>query len=846
MAERDRVFEERLDKEYDLLGRTRRVIYLSAVLYLSFLILDAIYAPSSFRLFLFIRLAVLAIHAVLLALLPRVKTNRGAENIAITLTFSDVAGIALMIQILGGFAAAYVQGLYLIIVGIVVVVPLRFRTTIYLYLMIWASYAIPGFFRLGGVFGNKEAFTNLFFLSAIVLLGIFGSFIMESIRKRELASRLRLEDTTAQLQETNEKLKTLDELKTQFFANVNHELRTPLTLILAPLGPMLEAQMGPVTDTQKETIETIRRNGFRLLKLINNLLDLNKLEAGKMRLRPKTLEFNEFVENILSTVKALADRKKISLFFQHPPIKMEMTIDPDQFEKVILNLLSNALKFTPEKGRITLYVEERERIVVLTVEDTGTGIPENMLEAVFDRFRQVDGSSSRTYEGTGIGLSLAREIVALHAGTIRAESELGKGSRFIVELLKGTGHFAEDILDRRQSDVPVVYKKRSSDQEGVLIQDIVSNARELQISDLEKTDFETGPMRKERRHDYQLLVIDDNPEVLKLMKLLLGGEFDLDYATSGQEGLKILQDHAPDLVLSDVMMPGMDGHELCRRIKAEETLKHTPVILVTARSASEMMAEGIESGADDYVVKPFNAVELKARVRSHLRMRQVEAELSLANRNLKMRTSDLVERQRTLFISMVKSLVSALEAKDFYTRHHSARVTEFTLQIARHMGLGERELDDLELAGLLHDVGKIGVPETILNKPGPLTSEEYKAIKEHPAYGEGILKPVVELAQISKIVRYHHEKYDGSGYPDGLKGLEIPLGARIMTVADSYDAITSKRPYRGEESHHYAVKEIIRCSGTQFDPEVIQHFIEVAKDIARQAAASAPPAAPAR
>jgi len=210
-------------------------------------------------------------------------------------------------------------------------------------------------------------------------------------------------------------------------------------------------------------------------------------------------------------------------------------------------------------------------------------------------------------------------------------------------------------------------------------------------------------------------------------------------------------------------------------------------------------------------------------------MRQVEAELALANRNLKMRTSDLVERQRMLFISMVKSLVSALEAKDFYTRHHSARVTEFSLKIARHMGFGERELDDLELAGLLHDVGKIGIPENILNKPGPLTGEEYKAIKDHPVFGESILKPVVELTQIAKIVRCHHERYDGKGYPDGLKGLEIPLGARIMTVADSYDAITSKRPYRGEESHHFAVKEIIRCSGSQFDPEVIQHFIEVAK-----------------
>jgi len=830
MADRDQSFFDRMGSEYDLHGRTLRVIIFSAVLYSSFLLLDWIYAPAKFKTFLIIRLVVLAVHAFLFAYLRKIKTSQGVENVAIILTIADVAGIALMIQILGGFETAYVQGLYLIIMGIVVIVPLRFKTTITLYVMIWASYAAPGLFR--HPMDTRGAFTNLFFLTSVVILGVLGSSIMESIRKRELAGRIKLEDMTTQLQESNEKLKTIDNVKMQFFANVNHELRTPLTLMLAPLPPMIQERMGPVTDLQRETLDSVRQNGYRLLKLINNLLDLNKLEAGRMRLRPKTLDFDEYVESILGSVKVLADQRGISLFFQHPLTSVELTIDPDQFEKVVLNLLSNALKFTPAKGRVTLYIEEKPESVVLTVEDTGAGVPPNMLDAVFDRFRQGEGQGGRTLPGTGIGLALAKEIVSLHGGMIRVESELGQGSRFIVELLKGTSHFSEEVTDRRQSDQPVAYHKRETDsqREGIQVQDIVSNARDLQLADLEKVEFNAAEASRERKHSYQVLVIDDSPEVLKLMHLLLKDEFDLDFALTGEDGLRLIRDHAPDLVLSDVMLPGMDGHELCRRIKAEEGIKHIPVLLVTARSASEMLAAGMESGADDYIIKPFNAVELRARIRSHLRMRQVEAELALANRNLKMRTDDLVERQRTLFISMVKSLVSALEAKDFYTRHHSARVTEFSLKIARHMGFGERELADLELAALLHDVGKIGVPENILNKPGSLTASEYKAIKDHPVFGESILKPVVELNQIAKVVRCHHEKYDGSGYPDGLKGLEIPLGARIMAVADTYDAITSKRPYRGEESHHYAVKEIIRCSGTQFDPEVIQHFMEVAKD----------------
>jgi putative two-component system response regulator len=206
----------------------------------------------------------------------------------------------------------------------------------------------------------------------------------------------------------------------------------------------------------------------------------------------------------------------------------------------------------------------------------------------------------------------------------------------------------------------------------------------------------------------------------------------------------------------------------------------------------------------------------------------VESELALVNRNLKARTSDLVDQQRSLFLSTVKSLVSAIDAKDEYTRHHSTRVTEFTLKIAAKMGFSEKELGDLELASLLHDVGKIAVPESVLNKPGKLTDAEFMLIKEHPARGEAILRPVIELKEMARVVRAHHERYDGSGYPDKLKGREIPLGARIMAIADTYDSITSERPYRKAASHRYAVKEIISCSGTQFDPEVVEHFLEIA------------------
>ncbi len=828
MSSKDFDFEERLYRENNLRGRVRLIIISSAVLYLLFVILDSVYASPYFSKFLIIRLAILIGHAALYAWLSRAKTNRSCANIAIALALLDVGGIAIMIW----SQNSYVQGLYIIVIGLVVTVPLTFRDTIFLYAMIWLSYALPSFSNLTRVHWLNVIY-NLFFLTSLILIGALGSFVMDRLRRRELASRAQLEEMTVKLQESNAKLKTLDELKTQFFANVNHELRTPLTLMLAPLKAILDGKMGKVSPVLKDTLETMQRNGYKLLKLINNLLDLTKLEEGKMRLKIRTVNFTDFTSSLLASVKPLADQKEIKLFFQHPPQPIDLTIDTDQFEKVILNLLSNALKFTPKGGRITIYIEDKEKTVVMAVEDTGIGIPANMLETIFDRFSQVDGSTSRSHEGTGIGLSLAREIVTLHQGTIRAESELGKGSRFIVEVLKGEDHYPADVLDRRLDEQPVGLKRRVTDTQEPRVQDIVTDFQRLQLVDLERVDIE-APGGGTKTHDALILVIDDNPEVLKLMKMLLSDEFDLEMTTSAEKGLSLLKEKGPDLILCDVMMPGMDGHAFSRAVKADEATKHIPIVLVTARTGAEMLAQGIQAGADDYISKPFDSVELKARIRSLLRFREVESQLALANRNLKMRTSDLVDQQRSLFLSTVKSLVSAIDAKDEYTRHHSTRVTEFTLKIAAKMDFSEKELSDLELAALLHDVGKIAVPESILNKPGKLTDQEFAQIKEHPARGESILRPVIELKNIAHVVRAHHEHYDGTGYPDGLKGREIPLGARIMSVADTYDSITSERPYRKAASHRYAVKEIIRCSGSQFDPEVVEHFLEVSGSLVQE------------
>ncbi|MFC2158094.1 HD domain-containing phosphohydrolase [Acidobacteriota bacterium] len=825
-----KAFLDRYFSEYNLKGRVRLSIILSMIFYPGFLILDAIYTPGHFTEFLIIRLVVILLNLVLLFLHRYAATVQSLLNLGMSLLVIDAFGIAIMTQIMGGFMSSYYQGLTIVIMCMMVLLPLTLREASIVSLLVWLSYTLPSLILIQkDVLNWRIMVNNLFFLTSIIVIGTFASHIMDNIRRRALRSMISLEDTSEKLRESNEKLKSLDELKTQFFANVNHELRTPLTLILAPLGPMVEERMGRISVKQKETLSTMRTNGLKLLKLINNLLDLTKMEEGQMRLKVKKVDYVEYINSLLASVKPLTDQKGITLYFQHPPHAMDIMIDPDHFEKVALNLLSNAIKFTPDGGRITVYLEDKQKTITLIVEDTGIGIPKNEIANIFDRFSQVDGSLSRRHEGTGIGLALVNEIIKLHNGKIKVESEMEKGSRFHVELKKGDNHFSRDALDRRVKDEPVSLKKRATDLAQPKVQDIVTDFRKLQLMDIEQVEFSGGSVEKKEGNEYRLLVIDDNQEVLKLMQLLLSDDYDLDLTNSAKDGLEIMKLKMSDLVLCDVMMPEMDGHQFCRTVKADETLKHTPVILVTARSGAEMLAEGIESGADDYIQKPFDSTELKSRVRSLLRMRKAETELMLANRNLRMRTTDLVDRQRSLFLAMIKSLVSALEAKDEYTRAHSTRVTEHTLKIAKKMGLNERELQDLEMAAILHDVGKIAIPEKILNKKSSLNDEEFAIIKQHSVVGETILKPVMELNHIAKVIRHHHERYDGNGYPDGLKSLEIPIGSRIMMVADTYDAITSQRPYRKAEAHNYAVKEIVRCSGSQFDPEIVDHFIEVSQ-----------------
>ena len=322
------------------------------------------------------------------------------------------------------------------------------------------------------------------------------------------------------------------------------------------------------------------------------------------------------------------------------------------------------------------------------------------------------------------------------------------------------------------------------------------------------------------------LIVDDEPRLRQVMVHLMRGDgFQCVEAGNGIEALEQLQKYPAILVLSDLRMPKMDGFALLREIRSLHP--DVAVVMITAVADVEIAVNCLAIGASDYVIKPYQLEDVRARVAQALDKRRMMLELRAYRESLEERVQAQARRLEELFLASVQSLAEALELKDPYTRGHSVRVSHYSSVIAQAMGHGGEMLRQIELGGHVHDIGKIGVRETILNKPDRLTAEEYQHIMTHPVLGWRILAPLLgDTPHALNIVRSHHERYDGRGIPDGLLGSEIPVEARIAAAADSLDAMTSDRPYRPSEmTLEMAIDEIKRCSSTQFDPEVVEALV---------------------
>ncbi|HUY37033.1 MAG TPA: ATP-binding protein [Pirellulales bacterium] len=425
-------------------------------------------------------------------------------------------------------------------------------------------------------------------------------------RTRQLSKKKR------QLQASLNQLQEYDQLKTRFFSNVSHELRTPLTMILAPIEEIISKRRGDLGGEMSYMLDAALVNGRRLLDLINRLLEFSKLEAGKSRLNLSGVDLGQLIGELVSVAAPLARQRQVELTFECPTGLPVIGADAEKLDSAVTNLLSNALKFTPPGGTVTVTVGGREGRIRVEVRDSGIGIAEADHARVFERFVQIDGSTSRRYSGTGLGLALVKELVEMHGGQMGLESAVGRGSTFSFEL-------------------PITEPPSEAQRQASAL------SRSCRFADLEVCDPEqaqpdaapTAPAGAAR-----VLVVDDTPEMRRLIASVLADQYHVLTAGDGDEGTRLALAHLPDLIISDVMMPGVDGHEFCRRVKQNPATARIPFVLLTAKADRSMKIEGLDTGADDYLVKPFDAEELRARVRSLLRVRLLDRKLDERNAEL--------------------------------------------------------------------------------------------------------------------------------------------------------------------------------------------------------------------
>jgi signal transduction histidine kinase/ligand-binding sensor domain-containing protein/CheY-like chemotaxis protein/AraC-like DNA-binding protein len=495
-----------------------------------------------------------------------------------------------------------------------------------------------------------------YFLYGLALITLFIAWRRYDLKRQRLKKDLEIEQVEAQ------KLKEVDKLKSRFFANISHEFRTPLTLILGPL----EKLHHKIRDTESEQdFNIIQRNARRLQQLINQLLNLSKIESGKMKLQTREEDIVSLTRGYVQSFESLAQQKNIALKFHTETEHQLVYLDRDKIEKILYNLLSNALKFTQNGGEVSVNLKDHDDHISIYINDTGPGMDRDQLDHIFDRFYR--GDETHHVEGSGIGLALTRELVELHHGRIHAKSEKEKGSSFEVIIKKGKDHLAdhevitspEEEMDFVQATVNEdVYQDNASVESPLSEQDILTNG--------------SRPL---------MLIVEDNKDLRHYIRGYFTKEYEVLEAEDGLLGLEKALEFLPDIIISDVMMPNMDGFELGGKLKTDHRTSHIPLILLTARASSESKMEGLETGADDFITKPFDPKELQVRVQNLIEQRKRLAEHYRNNIDnpgifsmLSAPTSGISGFDRKFLEKAIKVILDNLTDADFSVEQYSDKM----------------------------------------------------------------------------------------------------------------------------------------------------------------------------
>ncbi|MCR5302409.1 MAG: response regulator [Lachnospiraceae bacterium] len=737
----------------------------------------------------------------------------------------------------------------------------------------------------------------------------------------------------AELEEQKRIADNANKAKSRFLANMSHEIRTPINAVLG-MDEMIirESSEKDIRDYAKD----IKNAGRTLLSLINDILDFSKIEEGRMEILPTQYELSSVINDIVNMIKSRAQKKGL---------KFEVTVDPNiprilygdeiRIKQVVLNLLTNAVKYT-NAGSVKLalsYHKEDEDNISLSFEvtDTGIGMKEEDMNRLYSPFSRIEESRNRTVEGTGLGMSIVRQLLDLMDSHLEVSSVYGEGSRFYFEIRQGIinpegiGNISdrlshekgeEDVYhelfcapDARvlvvddtevnltvfenllkqtkmkidtavsgaealeltaENDYDIVFidhmmpdmdgietlksiRDRDGEKETVYIAltaNAVSGAREMYIN-AGFSDYMSKPVDGRRleemikkylpeenllaassagsespasdRERPAIMVVDDDEVILETSAQILKDSFDVIGVSDGGEAIRMAESEVPDLILLDINLTGMNGFEILAELKGNAQLRDIPVMFITADEDREKEALGLKNGAIDFIRKPFVPEVLIQRSRRTIALDRYQ-------RDLKAEVGKQTRKSERLTKEMMIALSHTVDAKDHYTNGHSERVAAYAAEIGRRLGKSNEEQKKLYEIGLLHDIGKIGIPEEIINKTEKLTDEEFARIKEHTLIGCEILKGITDMPELSSGARSHHERYDGRGYPDGLARDAIPEIARIICVADCYDAMTSTRTYSTPKPKEVVRAELERCSGTQFDPDIAAVMIAMIDD----------------
>lgn len=671
-ANLDAAFAEEVASHNVQYGRS--AFRLTTILFPVFVLLDFFLAPRDVIVWLVIDRAVaIAVTGALFLVSSTPWFRRHHEKVTAGWIVFLGLNLSLMTMALGGLTSPYYAGLNLVQLGsglLFLWAPGVSALTQIAVVLAFALCNAASFFRPL----ELNALVPLFFLSGIGLIVSRAQVLNWWEVRGRVDARLQVHRAQEQLRAAAEEIKLRERFKSRFFANMTHELKTPLAMILSPVELMIEGELGEISDGQRATLRSVYRNGTRLLKLIGDLLDLSRLEESRLRLRIEQRDLVEFLRALVQQVAPLAERKQIALEFKPRVPEALVWCDLDRLERVYVNLLSNAARFTPVGGHIEVGLDLDGDRVRTWVQDDGPGFPPEVAERLFERFYQVEseGSVNRADKsGTGIGLALARELVDLHGGEISASSAPGEGARFTVLFRTGREHFSDDVLERRSLEREVTAERRDSPMADFTR--AISAREEFRLLDVaaatERRVVERDADESTRQHT--VLVVEDTADIARLVHLTLRQRFRVLIAPDGQRGLEMARRERPDVIVTDLMMPVMDGLELTRAIRADDDLKQTPIVMLTARGDMEDRLAGVDTGVNAYLTKPFSSRELLSTVR-----------------NLTRSTDDAVER-------LMRSQMSSLETVAGGLAHEINNPLNY---IKQAMLLIERDLGALDAA----------------------------------------------------------------------------------------------------------------------------------------------------